>query len=206
MVNALSDWLELKIYRDGKVHEMRFRRGDAVAPLKVTGDAPLRENGQPLTGTSVTFLPSLETFSSIEFDRKTLEHRLRELAFLNSGVTICFKDLRGAEPFEEVMHYEGGVEAFVRHLDKAKTPLIKTPIVVRGKREKVEIDLAAVVERQLPRERALLHQQHPAAGRRHPPGGLPRRADPGDHRLCRELRRGQAREGLASPARTPARA
>jgi DNA gyrase subunit B len=142
VVNALSDWLRLKIYRDGKAHEMMFRRGDPVAPLAVTGEAPRRENGEYLTGTEVTFLPSLDTFSAIEFDRKTLEHRLRELAFLNSGVAIVFKDLRGAEPFEEVLSYEGGVEAFVRHLDKAKTPLIRDPIVIRGQRDKVHIDLS----------------------------------------------------------------
>ena len=142
VVNALSDWLELKIWRDGDVHQMRFQRGDAVTSLSVTGKAPMRENGEPLTGTSVTFYPSVETFSNIEFDRKTLEHRLRELAFLNSGVTIQLQDLRGAEPFTEVLHYEGGVEAFVRHLDKAKTPVLKTPIVVRGKKEDVEVDLA----------------------------------------------------------------
>jgi DNA gyrase subunit B len=142
VVNALSDWLKLKIYRSGKAHEMEFRRGDAVSPLVVTGDAPLRENGEPLSGTEVTFLPSTETFRFIEFDRKTLEHRLRELAFLNSGVTIWLKDHREAEPFEEVMHYEGGIEAFVRHLDKAKTPLLKTPIVIRGRRENVELDLS----------------------------------------------------------------
>jgi len=142
VVNALSDWLDLKIWRNGKVHEMRFARGDAVSPLKITGTAPLRENGLSLTGTSVTFLPSLQTFSAIEFDRKTLEHRLRELAFLNSGVVIRFRDLRGAEPFEETLHYDGGVEAFVRHLDKSKTALIKTPITVRGRREQVEIDLS----------------------------------------------------------------
>ncbi|WP_374657071.1 DNA topoisomerase (ATP-hydrolyzing) subunit B [Phenylobacterium sp.] len=142
VVNALSDWLRLKIYRDGKAHEMEFRRGDAVSPLVITGDAPLRANGEPLSGTEVTFLPSTETFSFIEFDRKTLEHRLRELAFLNSGVTIWLKDFREAEPFEEVMSYEGGIEAFVRHLDKAKTPLVKTPIVVRGKKDNVELDLA----------------------------------------------------------------
>ena len=142
VVNALSDWLELKIWRDGDVHQMRFQRGDAVTSLAVTGKAPMRENGEPLTGTSVTFYPSVETFSNIEFDRKTLEHRLRELAFLNSGVTIQLQDLRGAEPFTEVLHYEGGVEAFVRHLDKAKTPVLKTPIVVRGKKDDVEVDLA----------------------------------------------------------------
>ncbi len=142
VVNALSDWLKLKIHRNGQTHEMEFRRGDAVSPLKVIGESPRRENGEYLTGTEVTFLPSTETFRFIEFDRKTLEHRLRELAFLNSGVTIWLKDHREAEPFVEVMHYEGGIEAFVRHLDKAKTPLMKTPIVVRGKRDTVELDLS----------------------------------------------------------------
>ena len=142
VVNALSDYLLLKIWRNGKVHEMRFERGDAVSPLVVTGEAPRRANGEYLTGTQVTFLPSLQTFAFIDFDRKTLEHRLRELAFLNSGVTIKYSDLRDAEPFEEILSYEGGVEAFVRHLDKAKTPLIKAPIVIRGRREKVEIDLS----------------------------------------------------------------
>jgi DNA gyrase subunit B len=142
VVNALSDWLVLKIYRAGKSHEMRFEGGDTVLPLAVTGDAPRRENGEFLTGTEVTFFPSLATFAHIDFDRKTLEHRLRELAFLNSGVVIYLRDLRDAEPFEEVLHYEGGVEAFVRHLDKAKTPLLKAPLVIRGTREKVEIDLS----------------------------------------------------------------
>jgi DNA gyrase subunit B len=142
VVNALSDWLVLKIYRAGQRHEMRFEGGDTVSPLAVTGEAPRRENGDYLTGTEVTFFPSLATFAHIDFDRKTLEHRLRELAFLNSGVVIHLRDLRDAEPFEEVLHYEGGVEAFVRHLDKAKTPLLKTPLVIRGRREKVEIDLS----------------------------------------------------------------
>ena len=148
VVNALSDWLELKIHRGGKAHEMRFERGDTVTPLKITGDSPKRENGAFLTGTEVTFLPSLRTspnegtFLAIDFDRKTLEHRLRELAFLNSGVVIYFRDFRGAEPIEEILHYEGGVEAFVRHLDKAKTPLLKAPLVIRGKKDAVEIDLS----------------------------------------------------------------
>jgi DNA gyrase subunit B len=146
VVNALSDWLQLKIFREGQQHEMRLERGDAVAPLKVTGSAPIRTDGpregQPLTGTEVTFMPSLDTFSHINFDRKTLEHRLRELAFLNSGVHIVFRDLRDAEPYEEILHYDGGVEAFVRHLDKAKKPLLSGPIVVRGANDKVELDLA----------------------------------------------------------------
>ena len=142
VVNALSDFLDLKIWRDGKVHEMRFERGDATCSLATTGEAPRRETGEYLTGTSVTFLPSSDTFSGIEFDRKTLEHRLRELAFLNSGVTIHVRDHRGPDPFEEILHYDGGVEAFVRHLDKSKSPVVRTPIVVRGRREKVEVDLA----------------------------------------------------------------
>jgi DNA gyrase subunit B len=146
VVNALSDWLELLIHRGGKVHQMRFERGDAVTSLKVTGDSPMREDGpkagELLSGTEVTFFPSRSTFAFIEFDRKTLEHRLRELAFLNSGVTIYFRDLRDAEPWEEKLHYDGGIEAFVRHLDKVKTPLLKTPIVVRGVKDKVEVDLA----------------------------------------------------------------
>jgi len=142
VVNALSDWLKLVIYRNGKRHEMRFERGDTVESLRVTGDAPTRDNGKVLSGTEVTFFPSVTTFSHIDFDLKTLEHRLRELAFLNSGVVIKLRDDRGAEPFEEVLHYEGGVEAFVRHLDKSKTPILKDVIVIRGKKEGIEIDLA----------------------------------------------------------------
>ena len=142
VVNALSDWLKLVIYRNGKRHEMKFERGDTVESLKVTGDAPMRDNGKVLSGTEVTFYPSVTTFAHIDFDLKTLEHRLRELAFLNSGVVIKLRDDRHAEPFEEILHYEGGVEAFVRHLDKSKTPILKDVIVIRGKKEGIEIDLA----------------------------------------------------------------
>jgi DNA gyrase subunit B len=147
VVNALSDFLELKIFRNGKAHQMRFERGDAVSSLTITGDAPKRDNGEFLTGTEVTFMPSVRTsetdgtFSHIEFDRKTLEHRLRELAFLNSGVVIYFRDLREAEVYEEILTYEGGVEAFVEHLDRAKTAIIR-PITVRGRRDKVQVDLS----------------------------------------------------------------
>ncbi|OGN47873.1 MAG: DNA gyrase subunit B [Caulobacterales bacterium RIFCSPHIGHO2_12_FULL_68_13] len=143
VVNALSDWLELKIYRDGKAHQMRFERGDTVKSLVITGDAPIREDtGKPLSGTEVTFYPSVTTFSHIDFDLKTLEHRLRELAFLNSGVVIKLADQRSAEPTETILHYEGGVEAFVRHLDKSKAPILKDVIVIRGKKEGIELDLA----------------------------------------------------------------
>ena len=146
VVNALSDWLKLVIFRNGKRHEMKFERGDTVESLKVTGDAPLREDGpkagQVLSGTQVTFYPSVTTFSHIDFDLKTLEHRLRELAFLNSGVVIKLQDHRGAEPIDILLHYEGGVEAFVRHLDKSKTPLMKDVIVIKGKKDNIEIDMA----------------------------------------------------------------
>ena len=152
VVNALSDFVELKIFRDGQVHEARFELGETAVPVHVTGDAPLRTEGpkagQPLTGTIVTFLPSLKTgpdtgtFAFIDFDRKTLEHRLRELAFLNSGVHIRFADLREAEPYEIILHYDGGVVEFVRHLDKAKSSIIKAPVSVRGVRDKIEVDLA----------------------------------------------------------------
>ncbi|MHC3125926.1 DNA gyrase subunit B [Brevundimonas sp. GN22] len=146
VVNALSDYLELVIYRDGKKHFMRFERGDTVKSLEVVGDAPVRTEGakagQLLTGTEVTFYPSVTTFSFIDFDFKTLEHRLRELAFLNSGVLIKLRDDRLAEPVESVLHYEGGVEAFVRHLDKSKTPILKDVIVIRGQKDGIELDLA----------------------------------------------------------------
>ncbi|MDB5420594.1 MAG: gyrase, subunit, partial [Brevundimonas sp.] len=146
VVNALSDWLKLVIFRNGQRHEMKFERGDTVESLRVTGDAPLREDGprrgQVLSGTQVTFYPSVTTFSHIDFDLKTLEHRLRELAFLNSGVVIKLADHRGVEPVEQILHYEGGVEAFVRHLDKSKSPILKDVIVIRGKKDNIEIDLA----------------------------------------------------------------
>src|ERR1700743_166075 len=103
VVNALSEFLDLRIWRDGKEFYMQFRNGDAVAPLKIVGDAPI-ENGQPRRGTEVTFLPSPATFTKTEFDFATLEHRLRELAFLNSGVVIILADTRGVETKETKLH------------------------------------------------------------------------------------------------------
>ena len=122
VVNALSDWLELNIWRDGKEYHMRFQHGDAVSPLKIIGEA----NGQK--GTQVTFHPSHQTFSNVtEFSFATLEQRLRELSFLNSGVKILLKDLRNAEePKEATLFYEGGVEAYVKFLDKSKNSLHQT--------------------------------------------------------------------------------
>jgi DNA gyrase subunit B len=121
VVNALSDWLELTIWRDGKEYNMRFHHGDAVSPLKVVGDA----NGKK--GTQVTFHPSHQTFANVlEFNYSTLEQRLRELSFLNSGVKITLKDFREADPKEVTLFYEGGVEAYVKYLDKSKNALHQT--------------------------------------------------------------------------------
>jgi DNA gyrase subunit B len=129
VVNALSSVLDLTIWRGGKQHEMQFRHGDAVAPLKITGDAPMVD-GKPLTGTQVRFMPSEDTFTMVEFSRSTLERRLRELAFLNSGVRIELSDNRGVEPIVTELHYEGGIEAFVRHLDANKVAQLEKPITV----------------------------------------------------------------------------
>ena len=136
VVNALSEWLDLTIWREGKEHKMRFIHGDAEAPLRLVGDAAGKQ------GTSVRFLASPKTFTMTEYDRKTIEHRLRELAFLNSGVRITFKDLRGAEPFEETLFYEGGVKAYVGHLDRSRTPLIPDTIYVVGERDGITVEAA----------------------------------------------------------------
>jgi DNA gyrase subunit B len=146
VVNALSETLDLRIWRGGKEHTMRFRMGEAEAPLKVVGDAPLRDPEAPekglLTGTEVTFLPSPATFTKTEFDFATLEHRLRELAFLNSGVRIRLTDLRHGEPETVELHYEGGIEAFVKYLDRSKTALHAPPIAVSGERDGITVEVA----------------------------------------------------------------
>jgi len=137
VVNALSDFLDLTIWRDGEEHYMRFQRGDAVAPLKVVGPAP-----EGKKGTKVTFLPSAETFKITEFDFEKLEHRYRELAFLNSGVRLFLVDARHAERIEHELYYEGGIAAFVKYLDRTKTPLMPDPIAITGQRDDVGIDVA----------------------------------------------------------------
>jgi DNA gyrase subunit B len=136
VVNALSSWLKLTIWRDGKEHAMEFRDGEAVAPLAETGPSFDRR------GTEVTFLPSRNTFTMTEFDWATLEHRLRELAFLNSGVRIVLSDRRHAVEKREEMRYDGGVEAFVRYLDRNKTPLIVNPIVIKAERDGLGVECA----------------------------------------------------------------
>ncbi|MFM8499639.1 MAG: DNA topoisomerase (ATP-hydrolyzing) subunit B [Chakrabartia sp.] len=142
VVNALSIRLDLTIWRDGQEHYMQFQHGDAVAPLKVVGPAGNDEQGRPKRGTRVTFLPSPDTFKITEFDFDKLEHRFRELAFLNSGVRLFLVDARHAEKKEVELYYEGGIAAFVKWLDRAKTPLFPDPIAVSGQRDGIGIEVA----------------------------------------------------------------
>jgi DNA gyrase subunit B len=135
VVNALSERLELRIFRGGKEHWMRFRHGEAEAPLAVLGEAPGKK------GTHVTFMPAIETFKLIEFEFERLEHRLRELAFLNSGVRLQLKDSRGVEERVVDLYYEGGLEAFVRYLNKSKTALHE-PINMRGEKDGITVEVA----------------------------------------------------------------
>jgi DNA gyrase subunit B len=137
VVNALSEWLELTIWRDGKEHWMRFEHGDAVGPLVVKGP------GRDRNGTRVTFMASSETFKNVtEYDFEKLEHRYRELAFLNSGVRIKLRDLRHEEPLEHDLFYEGGIAAFVKYLDRNKQPLVPEPISVSANKDGIGIDVA----------------------------------------------------------------
>ncbi len=136
VVNALSTKLKLTVFREGKEHFMSFTHGEPDAPLKVVGEAPGKR------GTEVTFLPSPETFSKTEFDFATLEHRLRELAFLNSGVRIFLADRRGVEPREVELFYEGGIAAFVRYLDRTKQAVLADPIMIHGEKDGITVDCA----------------------------------------------------------------
>ena len=136
VVNALSDWLELRVWRDGKEHFARFEHGDTVEHLRVVGPAEGRK------GTEVRFLASTDTFSNLDYVFKTLEHRLRELAFLNSGVRITLRDERPVEPLEVALAYEGGVREFVRYLDRSKASLIPDPIFITGERDGISIEVA----------------------------------------------------------------
>ena len=136
VVNALSDWLNLRIWREGKEHLVKFARGNVTQHLEVVGDS----NGRH--GTEVTFLPSKETFSTIEFSFETLERAIREKAFLNSGVYLKLIDNRGAEPREVDFHYEGGLMAFVTHLNKSKAPLHETVIAFGGEKDDIQVDVA----------------------------------------------------------------
>ncbi|MEO8317910.1 MAG: DNA topoisomerase (ATP-hydrolyzing) subunit B, partial [Bradyrhizobium sp.] len=134
VVNALSIWLKLTIYRNNRLHSISFTNGDADAPLQTLGPAEGKR------GTEVTFLPSPATFTKTEFDFATIEHRLRELAFLNSGVRILLSDHRGVEPKDVELYYEGGIQAFVRYLDRTKQAAIKDPIMIRGEKDGLTVE------------------------------------------------------------------
>ena len=136
VVNALSEWLDLRVWRDNKEHYIRFHDGVPVAPLKAVGEVKAKR------GTEVTFLPSTNTFTKTEFDYATLEHRLRELAFLNSGVTVVLCDKRGVEKKNTLLKYDGGLEAFVRYLDRTKNPLIPDPIMLGADRDGIHVGAA----------------------------------------------------------------
>ncbi|HEY9078724.1 DNA topoisomerase (ATP-hydrolyzing) subunit B [Magnetovibrio sp.] len=142
VVNALSDWLDLTIHRDGKEHYCRFENGDTVKSLEVVGVSPKTEDGSNYTGTSVTFHPSAATFTMVEFDFATLEHRLRELAFLNSGVHLLLTDERHVDKVEIDLHYEGGLAAFVEYLDRAKTAQLENTIMVSGEKDDITVEVA----------------------------------------------------------------
>ncbi len=136
VVNALSTWLKLRIRRNGKLHEIAFTHGVADGPLAVIGEYEGR------SGTEVTFLASPQTFTMTEFDYGTLEHRLRELAFLNSGVRILLTDKRHSDVRQEEMLYDGGLEAFVRYLDRAKKPLVTQPIAIKSEKDGITVEVA----------------------------------------------------------------
>ena len=139
VVNALSETLELRVWRDGKEHYMRFKNGVAEEPLKEVKDCG------DMTGTEITFLPSDAIFTQTDFNFKTLEHRLRELAFLNSGVFLVLTDTRDEDPKTVELHYEGGIQAFVEFLDRAKSPILPTPITVNTEDEESGITVEAAL-------------------------------------------------------------
>jgi len=147
VVNALSEWLELTIWRNGEEHWMRFEHGDAVETLRVVGEAPKVDGNADQNGfkkgTRVTFKASNDTFKNvIEFDFDKLEHRYRELAFLNSGVRILLRDKRHEDVAEHDLFYEGGIAAFVKYLDRNKQPLVAEPISVSAEKDGIGIDVA----------------------------------------------------------------
>ena len=135
VVNALSNWLELRIWREGKEHIARFEHGDTVKHLEVVGPTDR-------TGTEVRFMASLDTFSNRDFVFETLEKRLRELAFLNSGVRIILTDERPAEALKTELYYEGGVKEFVKYIDRSKSPMMPEPIYVIGEKDDIVVEVA----------------------------------------------------------------
>ena len=136
VVNALSVWLELRVWRNGKVHYAKFEHGETTEHLRVTGDA----EGE--SGTEVRFLASTDTFSNLDYDFHVLEKRLRELAFLNSGVKIILEDDRPAEPLHIELFYDGGVKEFVKYVDRHKHAMMPEPLYVQGERDEIGVEVA----------------------------------------------------------------
>ena len=137
VVNALSNWLEVRICRDGKIYEQRYERGKTVDPLHVVGECDPSQ-----TGTKVTFLPDDTIFEDTVFDFDVLKTRLRETAFLTKGLRITLTDLRGEEKKERVFHYEGGIKEFVQYLNKSKTPLYDDIIYFEGDVNGIMVEIA----------------------------------------------------------------
>ena len=145
VVNALSEWLKLEIRRDGKEWAMKFKHGEAGDDLAPVRDLAAEERN----GTAVTFLPSPETFTMTDFDYKTLENRLRELAFLNSGVNIYLSDHRPENPEDHIennLYYEGGIKSFVEYLDRTKKPILKEPLAINAHDDEAGITVEAALE------------------------------------------------------------
>ena len=137
VVNALSEWLEVEISQDGKVHKQRYERGKVIYPLHVVGECD-----KDYTGTKVTFLPDKEIFEETVFDFDTLKQRFREMAFLTKGLKIVITDNRPEEPIERSFHYEGGIKEFVQYLNKSKTPLYEQIIYCEGEKDGVVVEVA----------------------------------------------------------------
>ncbi|MBC5689203.1 DNA topoisomerase (ATP-hydrolyzing) subunit B [Mediterraneibacter sp. NSJ-55] len=137
VVNALSEWLEVEIYHEGKIYKQRYERGKVAFKLKIVGDCDAEK-----TGTKVTFLPDKEIFEETIFDYDTLKQRFREMAFLTKGLKIILRDDREEEPKEKTFHYEGGIKEFVTYLNRSKTPLYEQIIYCEGMKDNVFVEVA----------------------------------------------------------------
>jgi DNA gyrase subunit B len=137
VVNALSEWLEVTIYSEGKIYRQRYERGQVVYKLKVIGDCP-----EDKTGTMVTFLPDKEIFEETVFEYDTLKQRLREMAFLTKNIRIILRDERPEEPVEKIFHYEGGIKEFVNYLNRGKTPIYPEVVYCEGTKDNVYVEVA----------------------------------------------------------------
>ena len=137
VVNALSEWLEVEIYHEGKIYKQRYERGNVSYKLKIVGECEYDR-----TGTKVSFLPDKEIFEETVFDYDTLKQRFREMAFLTKGLKIALRDWRGEELHEHIFHYEGGIKEFVTYLNRSKTPLYDQIIYCEGYKDGVQVEVA----------------------------------------------------------------